>query len=175
MANSKDVVLTGVSTGIFVGRSRPRGTEHCETEGALRGHSATVQELGSAQTPSCEDARRPTRKDARAHKAVRCPLSESRVTRPELIQAGDGVAHFPVDSQADSVLETPSPKALADRCERSLTSSAGCTTGKLARRLSGDASLVPKPTLTLHRLSAEWRRTRSCHRPRRRRGWAPIV
>jgi NAD(P)-dependent dehydrogenase (short-subunit alcohol dehydrogenase family) len=41
-----------------------------ETEGTLRGRSATFQELDSAQTSSCEDARRPVRKAARTHKAV---------------------------------------------------------------------------------------------------------
>src|SRR5580693_6588176 len=52
------------------GRSRPRGTQHGETEGTLRGHSATFQELDFAQTSSCEDARRRTRKADETHKAV---------------------------------------------------------------------------------------------------------
>jgi hypothetical protein len=52
------------------GRSRPRGTQHGETEGALRGRSATFQELDSAKTSSCEDGRRTARKAARTHKAL---------------------------------------------------------------------------------------------------------
>src|ERR1700721_3616390 len=50
--------------------SRPRGTQHGETEGTLRGHSATFEELDSAQTCSCEDARRRTRKADETHKGV---------------------------------------------------------------------------------------------------------
>jgi hypothetical protein len=36
----------------FARRSRPRGTHHGETEGTLRGRSATFQELDAAQTSS---------------------------------------------------------------------------------------------------------------------------
>jgi NAD(P)-dependent dehydrogenase (short-subunit alcohol dehydrogenase family) len=50
------------------GRGRPRGAHHGETEGALCGHSATVQELDSAQTSSYEDARRLPRKADGTHK-----------------------------------------------------------------------------------------------------------
>jgi hypothetical protein len=50
--------------------ARPPGTQHGETEGTLRGRSATFQELDSAQTSSCEDARRRARKGPRTHKAV---------------------------------------------------------------------------------------------------------
>src|ERR1700693_4264462 len=52
------------------GRSSPRGTQHGETEGTLRGHSTTFKELDSAQTSSCEDARRRARKADETHKAV---------------------------------------------------------------------------------------------------------
>src|SRR6202162_2035713 len=52
------------------GRSSPRGTQHGETEGTLRGHSTTFQELDSAQTPSCEDARRRARKADETRKAI---------------------------------------------------------------------------------------------------------
>ncbi len=53
-----------------LGEAVHMATHHGKTEGTLRSHSAAFQELDSAQTSSCEDARRPARKAARTHKAV---------------------------------------------------------------------------------------------------------
>ena len=45
-------------------------TQHCETEGTLCYHSATIQKLDIAQTPSCEDVRHLYRKANGTQKEV---------------------------------------------------------------------------------------------------------
>ena len=55
------------------GRSRPSSTQHGKTEGTLRSHQATFQELDFTQTSSCEDARLRGRKATR--EARRWPVA----------------------------------------------------------------------------------------------------
>ena len=52
------------------GRSRPRGTQHAKPKARYAVVPQRFEELDSAQTSSCEDARRPARKGVRIHKAV---------------------------------------------------------------------------------------------------------
>ena len=82
MANSKDVVVTGVSTGIGWGTTKVLLSKGFRVFGSVRkqadadrlqgefGNGFVSWELDSAQTSSSEDARRPARKAARTHKAV---------------------------------------------------------------------------------------------------------